>query len=56
LQDAQNKVAAYALFQLFPDFPIHLLITEPYASVVMKWMEGKPFLFYALLNFVPTIL
>jgi ATP-dependent RNA helicase DHX29 len=41
LQDAQNKVAAYALFQLFPDFPIHLLITEPYASVVMKWMEGE---------------
>ncbi|MCH89377.1 ATP-dependent RNA helicase DHX29-like, partial [Trifolium medium] len=39
-EDAQNKVAAYALFQLFPDFPIHLLITEPYASVVMKWMEG----------------
>ncbi|WJX97043.1 RNA helicase [Trifolium repens] len=40
-EDAQNKVAAYALFQLFPDFPIHLLITEPYASVVMKWMEGE---------------
>ncbi|GAU44651.1 hypothetical protein TSUD_204320 [Trifolium subterraneum] len=40
-EDAQNKVAAYALFQLFPDFPFHLLITEPYASVVMKWMEGE---------------
>ncbi|KEH32765.1 ATP-dependent RNA helicase [Medicago truncatula] len=40
-EDAQNKVAAYALFQLFPDVPIHFPITEPYASVVMKWMEGE---------------
>ncbi|XP_058752739.1 DExH-box ATP-dependent RNA helicase DExH7, chloroplastic isoform X2 [Vicia villosa] len=40
-EDAQNKVAAYALSQLFPDVPIHLVITEPYASVFMKWMEGE---------------
>ncbi|XP_061363539.1 DExH-box ATP-dependent RNA helicase DExH7, chloroplastic isoform X2 [Gastrolobium bilobum] len=40
-EDAQNKVAAYALFQLFPDIPVHLPITEPYASLVMKWMEGE---------------
>ncbi|KAJ1400427.1 P-loop containing nucleoside triphosphate hydrolase [Sesbania bispinosa] len=40
-EDAQNKVAAYALFQLFPDIPVHLPITEPYASVVIKWMEGE---------------
>ncbi|KAI5414339.1 hypothetical protein KIW84_040007 [Lathyrus oleraceus] len=40
-EDAQNKVAAYALSQLFSDVPIHLVITEPYASVFMKWMEGE---------------
>nr|XP_027190710.1 DExH-box ATP-dependent RNA helicase DExH7, chloroplastic isoform X2 [Cicer arietinum] len=40
-EDAQNKVAAYALFQLFPDVPVHLLITEPYALAVIKWMEGE---------------
>ncbi|MED6225014.1 hypothetical protein PIB30_089671 [Stylosanthes scabra] len=42
-EDAQNKVAAYALLQLFPDVPVHLPITEPYASLVMKWMEGESF-------------
>ncbi|XP_057446913.1 DExH-box ATP-dependent RNA helicase DExH7, chloroplastic-like [Lotus japonicus] len=40
-EDAQNKVAAYALFQLFPDTPVHLPITEPYASFVIKLMEGE---------------
>ncbi|KAK7292527.1 hypothetical protein RIF29_08309 [Crotalaria pallida] len=39
--DAQNKVAAYALSQLFPDIPVHLPITEPYALLVKKWMEGE---------------
>ena len=42
LQDAQNAVAAYALYQLFPDLPIHLAITEPYASFVIRWREGEP--------------
>lgn len=55
LQDAQNKVAAYALFQLFPDIPVHLLITEPYALVVLKWMEGKVFFFLLILNFYRTL-
>ncbi|KAJ9687568.1 hypothetical protein PVL29_016165 [Vitis rotundifolia] len=40
-EDAQNAVAAYALYQLFPDLPIHLAITEPYASFVIQWKEGE---------------
>ncbi|KAM5573325.1 DExH-box ATP-dependent RNA helicase DExH7, chloroplastic-like [Rosa sericea] len=40
-EDAQNRVAAYALCQLFPDLPIHLVITEPYASLVVQWKEGE---------------
>ncbi|KAJ7968010.1 ATP-dependent RNA helicase [Quillaja saponaria] len=40
-EDAQNRVAAFALCHLFPDLPVHLLITEPYASLVMPWMEGE---------------
>ncbi|KAJ0020057.1 hypothetical protein Pint_31398 [Pistacia integerrima] len=40
-EDAQNRVAAFALYHLFPDFPIHLAITEPYASLVLQWIEGE---------------
>ncbi|KAM1735057.1 hypothetical protein ACFX11_020446 [Malus domestica] len=40
-EDAQNGVAAFALCQLFPDLPVHLLIIEPYASLVIQWMEGE---------------
>ncbi|KAK7265506.1 hypothetical protein RJT34_33126 [Clitoria ternatea] len=40
-EDAQNKVAAYALYKLFPDIPVHLPITEPYACLIIKWMEGE---------------
>jgi len=43
-QDAQNKVAAYALYKLFPEVPVHLPVTEPYASFILKWMEGCFFL------------
>lgn len=40
LQDAQNRVAAYALCQLFPDLPIQLVVTEPYSSLSFRWKEG----------------
>ncbi|XP_022027581.1 DExH-box ATP-dependent RNA helicase DExH7, chloroplastic isoform X2 [Helianthus annuus] len=39
-EDAQNRVAAYALYQLFPDLPVHLMMTDPYASLVLQWLEG----------------
>ncbi|KAL2513889.1 RNA helicase family protein [Forsythia ovata] len=42
-EDAQNKVAAYALHCLFPDLPVHLALSEPYASLVLKWKEGELF-------------
>ncbi|KAL6964433.1 RNA helicase [Sarracenia purpurea var. burkii] len=40
-EDAQNKVAAFALYHLFPDLPVHLLITEPFAALVLHWKEGE---------------
>ncbi|GFS42355.1 RNA helicase family protein [Actinidia rufa] len=39
--DAQNKVAAFALYGLFPDLHVHLLITEPHASIILCWNEGE---------------
>ncbi|XP_076947486.1 DExH-box ATP-dependent RNA helicase DExH7, chloroplastic isoform X2 [Bidens hawaiensis] len=39
-EDAQNRVAAYALYELFPDLPVHLMMTDPYASLVLQWLEG----------------
>jgi ATP-dependent RNA helicase DHX29 len=41
LQDAQNRVAAFALHQLFPDLPIHLAIINPYSSLVLQWKQGN---------------
>ncbi|PON48782.1 RNA helicase, ATP-dependent DEAH box [Parasponia andersonii] len=40
VEDAQNRVAAFALYRIFPDLPIHLVLTEPYASLVIHWKEG----------------
>ncbi|XP_057251460.1 DExH-box ATP-dependent RNA helicase DExH7, chloroplastic isoform X4 [Beta vulgaris subsp. vulgaris] len=40
-EEAQNRVAAFALYRLFPDIPTRFLITEPYASLIVKWEEGE---------------
>ncbi|XP_062083856.1 DExH-box ATP-dependent RNA helicase DExH7, chloroplastic isoform X2 [Humulus lupulus] len=40
VENAQNRVAAFALYRLFPDLPIHLVLTEPYASLIIQWKEG----------------
>ncbi|KAK6159647.1 hypothetical protein DH2020_003028 [Rehmannia glutinosa] len=42
IQDSQNRVAAYALHCLFPDLPVQLALSEPYASMVLKWKEVNP--------------
>ena len=44
-QEAQNRVAAFALYRLFPDMPIQFLIPEPYTSLVIEWEEGQIFSF-----------
>ncbi|KAL8151665.1 hypothetical protein V2J09_021473 [Rumex salicifolius] len=42
-EEAQNKVAMFALYRLFPDLPFELLVTEPYALLVAEWDEGESF-------------
>jgi len=41
MQDAQNKVAAFALSRLFPDLPLSQMLSEPYSSFVTKWEESE---------------
>ncbi|GMI87912.1 hypothetical protein like AT1G58060 [Hibiscus trionum] len=40
-EDSQNRVAAFALCQLFPDLPIQLIVTEPYSSLIFQWKGGE---------------
>ncbi|KAL9256960.1 DExH-box ATP-dependent RNA helicase DExH7, chloroplastic-like protein [Drosera capensis] len=42
-EEAQNKVAAFTLYRLFPELPFHLLIMEPYASLIDQWEQGESF-------------
>ncbi|GAB2229700.1 hypothetical protein Droror1_Dr00013952 [Drosera rotundifolia] len=42
-EEAQNKVAAFTLYRLFPELPFHLLIMEPYASLMDQWEQGESF-------------
>ncbi|KAJ0973246.1 hypothetical protein J5N97_021205 [Dioscorea zingiberensis] len=39
VEDAQNKVAAFAISQLFPDLPLSQMLSEPYSLFVTKWEE-----------------
>ncbi|XP_010414784.1 PREDICTED: DExH-box ATP-dependent RNA helicase DExH4, chloroplastic isoform X2 [Camelina sativa] len=41
IEDAQNRVAAFALHKLFSDLPVHFAITEPYASLVLIWKQAE---------------
>ncbi|KAL6010624.1 hypothetical protein ACLOJK_001060 [Asimina triloba] len=40
-EDSQNKVAAFALYQLFPNLPTYQSLLEPYSSLVKRWQEGE---------------
>ncbi|RVW70958.1 DExH-box ATP-dependent RNA helicase DExH4, chloroplastic [Vitis vinifera] len=45
VSDAQEGCSecgcSICFYQLFPDLPIHLAITEPYALFVIQWKEGE---------------
>ncbi|KAL6650601.1 hypothetical protein ACP70R_009526 [Stipagrostis hirtigluma subsp. patula] len=41
VEEAQSRVAAFALYQFFADLPLRQLLTEPYASLVLRWQEGE---------------
>nr|CAB3487075.1 unnamed protein product [Digitaria exilis] len=41
VEEAQSRVAAFALYQFFADLPLRQLLAEPYSSLVLKWQEGE---------------
>ncbi|CAD6263671.1 unnamed protein product [Miscanthus lutarioriparius] len=41
VQEAQSRVAAFALYQFFADLPLRQLLTEPYSSLILRWQEGE---------------
>uniref|UniRef100_A0A1J3CC48 RNA helicase n=1 Tax=Noccaea caerulescens TaxID=107243 RepID=A0A1J3CC48_NOCCA len=41
IEDAQNRVAAFALHKMFSNLPVHFAITEPYASLVLNWKQEE---------------
>ncbi|CAA7028264.1 unnamed protein product [Microthlaspi erraticum] len=41
IEDAQNRVAAFAIHKHFPDLPVHFALTEPYASLVLIWKQEE---------------
>ncbi|KAL6885885.1 hypothetical protein ACP4OV_010146 [Aristida adscensionis] len=41
VEEAQNRVAAFALYQFFADLPLRQLLAEPYSSLVLRWQEGE---------------
>ncbi|KAM3367505.1 hypothetical protein ACQJBY_016223 [Aegilops geniculata] len=41
VQEAQSRVATFALYQLFADLPLRQLLIEPYSSLVLRWQEGE---------------
>uniref|UniRef100_A0A0E0P9C1 Probable ATP-dependent RNA helicase spindle-E n=1 Tax=Oryza rufipogon TaxID=4529 RepID=A0A0E0P9C1_ORYRU len=41
VEEAQNRVAAFALYQFFADLSLRQLLIEPYASLVLRWQEGE---------------
>ncbi|KAJ8476961.1 hypothetical protein OPV22_020688 [Ensete ventricosum] len=41
VEDAQNKVASYALCQLFPELPLCQMLMEPYSLFVSMWLNDE---------------
>eukprot|EP00249_Psilotum_nudum_P011376 c23135_g1_i1 orf=250-4686(-) len=42
IEEAQNAVATWALFSLFPDLPLYRIIPEPYRGMCLGWhTQGK---------------
>jgi hypothetical protein len=54
LQEAQNAVAARALFWLFPELPLYRILPEPYRTMCFQWhAEGwLPWNFHYIVDFL----